>query len=133
MLFRSAMTNLELAKRAVACKHWRLLPGMMTEKHGRVHDVGDGMILVQSKPTAYMDNSIRLSWQGASQAIPDFSDPLTAAGVLVLVREAWNTQQVTLRVFDDESAWIECALPGQWKKAGDSVAEALIAALEEAP
>ena len=127
------MTNLELAKRAVVCKHWRWLPGMLTEKHGRVHDVGGGMILVQSKPTAYMDNSIRLSWQGASQAIPDLTDPATLGCLLAMVREAWKTQQVTVRLFDDGSAWIECALPGQWKIGRDSLAECLIAALEAAP
>lgn len=36
---------IELAKRAVACKHWRWLPGMRTLEHGRVIE-GNGIAVI---------------------------------------------------------------------------------------
>ncbi len=62
-------TDLEsLARRAVACRGWRWMPGMADCWGGRVRE-GDGL--------------------DRAAALPDFRDPATLGCLLALVREAW--------------------------------------------
>ena len=80
--------EVEIAKRAVACKKWRWLPGMRAI--GR-----------KGKPEAWFRVEEKLSkltgdW---SEAIPDLSDPATIGCLLELVREVW---------LDGEAAYSRC-------------------------
>lgn len=107
------MSNLDLARRAVACKHWRWMPGMLA-----VVGVERQRVLSEKLP-AYGD------W------IPDLDDPATLGCLLALVREAWgddgicpdfNKMRWTILTWD-------CCAIGD----GSTEAEALVAALEAAP
>jgi len=62
----------DLAKRAVACKHWRWMPGMLA-----IVGVERQRVLSDKLP-AYPDR------------IPDLDDPATLGCLLVLVRQAWD-------------------------------------------
>ena len=120
----------ELAKRAVSCKHWRWLPGMRAV--GR-----------KGSPDAWFraEESLRSLHGDWRSALPDLDDPATAGCLLALVREAWDRSMLVAYYAPLES--------GQgWYVAhrfcGDrdypvvsapsySEAEALVAALEDAP
>lgn len=80
--------EVEIAKRAVACKKWKWLPGMRAV--GR-----------KGKPEAWFRVEEKLSkltgdW---SESIPDLSDPATIGCLLELVREVW---------LDGEAAYSRC-------------------------
>lgn len=80
--------EVEIAKRAVACKKWKWLPGMRAV--GR-----------KGHPEAWFRVEEKLSkltgdW---SKAVPDLSDPATIGCILELVREVW---------LDDEAAYSRC-------------------------
>ena len=82
-----------LGRRAVACKGWRWLPGMLAWEAGRdVRLVGDsdvrrvqgvGMPLLMACPAYEPDAFV-------CGLLPDLSDPATLGAVLALVREAWG-------------------------------------------
>jgi hypothetical protein len=130
---------IELAKRAVACKGWRWMPGTRwwtDDDHGRLDDF----------QPEYMGRP--------AHALPDLTDPATLGCVLALVRKAWRCptvyvrQSTTRRVSDGVIAWEVCDLwldaeacralgvpreggVGSWGHGSE--AEALVAALESAP
>lgn len=82
--------NEELAQRAVACKHWRWMPGMLT-KHGlRAERNGDGMV-------AIWHDRKRNEWgeESLTGGLPDLTDPATIGCLLALVREAWGDDGIT--------------------------------------
>jgi hypothetical protein len=107
----------ELAQRAVACKHWRWLPGMRwvlpgTDLCGRYR----GIIL-------------------DPEALPDLSDDLTRLGLLALVRGAWGDWSIV--PVPGIGAWGVGRLCSVGLMSigciGETEAEALVAALEAAP
>jgi len=132
-----------LARRAVACKGWRWMPGMrwivsrvapLEDYAGRIVDGG------------------RRAPDGPG--FPDLSDPATLGCLLALVRKAWRCptayarESTTRRVSDGVIAWEVCGLwldaeachalgvpregsVGSWGHGSE--AEALVAALETAP
>jgi hypothetical protein len=120
--------NEELAKRAVACKHWAWMQGMLTTSEMRVVSVGHASLIV-------LDDEFDLVEITDGKAIPNLDDPATLGCLLALVREAWGD---TLAVCIPRShtnwevrlvplhGWTHCA----W---GNSEIEALVAALEAAP
>ena len=96
-----------LAKRAVACKAWRWLPGM------RAPDA-DG---------------------SAYPFLPDLTDPATLGCLLAMVRKAWGDPLICIAVDNTGcgwwlDGWADSRVPS---KLHDTEAEALLAALEAAP
>jgi hypothetical protein len=111
--------NIELAKRAVACKRWRWMPGMLTINGTRI----------QRTPNV----EITAAW-------PDLDDPATLGCLLALVREAWG--DLGASVWHDRRvglwSWMAGGCThGVWRPFDEDgytlEAEALVAALEAAP
>jgi hypothetical protein len=115
--------NVELAKRAVACKHWRWMPGMRV-----VRDNAWSEPLSQRVPCTVPNGGYPDAW-------PDLDDPATLGCLLALVREAQGDCTIwTMGDVDcDESAWICTGLEVGEIGSGYSEAHALVAALEAAP
>ncbi len=69
----------ELAKRVVACKGWRWMPGMKA-------------LGKKDMPTAWfrLEETIQNLHGDWSNATPDLSDPATIGCLINLVRIAWN-------------------------------------------
>ena len=132
-----------LSRRALACKGFRWLPGMLW---------------IVSRVAPLEDYAGRIV-EGARRApsgpgLPDLTDPATLGCLLALVREAWRCptvyvrQSTTRRQSDGVIAWEVCDLyldaeacralgvpregsVGSWGHGSE--AEALVAALEAAP
>ena len=124
----------ELAKRAVACKHWRWMPGMAVTAYGiagRVWMVSNGWVTLPEEDGLGDNMEFRLD-DGA--ATPDLRDPATMGCLLALVREAWgelasivrHSEGWTLQVFNTDNFLPEWPLSGEYP----TEAEALVAALE---
>lgn len=120
--------KIDLARRAVACKGWRCVPGMLTLSGARillVEDDGAYVLMARrAEQPMLMDGEL-----------PDFADAATLGCLLSLVREAWGDDLgcvVRLRtwcVFAAEKGVGDILLRGR----GGTEAEALVAALEAAP
>ena len=136
----------ELAQRAVACKGWRWMPGMLTLPF---HE-DDDRSLPECHPAWRVSRAgIAAPWAHDPTwgALPDLSDPATLGCVLALVREAWDVgygenkyayiavnPPVTPHM-DEPWNVVVCDHNGEWPFGfdGDTEAEALVAALEAAP
>ena len=74
---------MELGKRAIACKHWRWMPGMK-------------WLLIESTevcwPLSYRSGRYPEVPEGVP-VIPDLTDPATLGCLLFLVREAWEPRR----------------------------------------
>lgn len=118
----------ELGRRAVACKHWRWMPGMLVGEW-----VIDGACPHQwanGNPWRQERNNIII----LPDELPDLSDPATLGCLLHLVREAWGRDAyIEVNKYERNGGRYLCdtqvgiAFPGQTE------AEALVAALEAAP
>jgi hypothetical protein len=123
----------ELGRRAVACKRWRWMPGMLSEKGLRVtRRDSDGYVVGYYEDLSYIAECVPGS-------LPDLSDPATLGCLLILVREAHNAPH----------AWVETRLgqrsrvvsPEGYSEGGKTLCDwqvgtevvALVAALEKAP
>lgn len=108
---------IELARRAVACKHWRWMPGMLAIRW-------TGPCRGSHR---YTDADVRAGvtfYRGT----PDLEDPATLGCLLALVREAYDQPLTFCRYIE--------ANPSYWHSntghVGETEAEALVAALEAA-
>lgn len=100
-------TDLDLARRAAACRGWRWLPGMLVWGGDRITEDTLGI---------------------AHGVVPDFRDPATRGALLQLVREAWGDDRADVSFAFERWA---CHVCGQFFWA-DTEPAALIAALEAA-
>ncbi len=118
----------KLARRAVACKRWRWMPGMLSNKGLRVTRCDrDGYVVGYYADLSYIAECV----QGS---LPDLTDPATFGCLLALVRKAWG-QGVYL--LPDGGWYVKGARLQDGVSIGlgicaTSEAEALVAALEAA-
>ena len=84
--------QIALARRAVVAPGWRWLPGMRiaSTKFARVVAVRDGAPCGAEEGATCDDNAAMWLDEWTTPMLPDLSDPLTALGLLALVRERWG-------------------------------------------
>lgn len=119
----------ELARRAVACKHWRWMPGMLSNKGLRVTRCDDdGYVVGYYEHLSYIAECVKGS-------TPDFSDSPTVGALFYLVRNAWGPTVYLIA----QGGWL---VQGARLPDGSTInlgicrpteVEALVAALEAAP
>jgi hypothetical protein len=121
----------ELGRRAVACKGWRWMPGMLAERWtGPCHGT-----------YRYSDHDVR-AYRWWPNGLPVFDDPSTLGCLLALVREAAQEPGLHVRCMlpyaPDMSGrtpppWVLYSGRGQrWGDRHETEAAALVAALEAA-
>lgn len=133
--------SLNIARRAVACKGWRWMPGMryrLSPRHPWCRYEGGDASDYDGTPVTAASPSDRSAF-----ALPDLSDPATLGCVLALVREAWKNEHLWVEVGVDPAMWSLTVYSIGWACVngetplpdidGESEAEALVAALEAAP
>jgi len=124
---------LDLARRAVACKGWRWMPGMRTTEGMRtIHDPR----LWPDRPCAiregtWVDTAVP---RPLGDHLPDLTDPATLGCLLALVREARGEPTYLPTCLDvHDEAWV-INPPIPWRQTRyESYASVLVAALEAAP
>ena len=136
------MSLADLGRRAVACKHWRWMPGMLllwklherggTYK-GRVchlgcSDSGAGKDVYCEGRGDRFDGVLEVP-----KCFPDLSDPATLGCLLHLVREAWGVERAVVWWNEHDQGWVADVRPRNFVFVRDSEAHALVAALEAAP
>jgi hypothetical protein len=121
--------QIDLARRAVACKGFRWMPGMLDVHGGRVVSVEGGLLRLDYQDD---DDPIRTS---SSACLPDLTDPATLGCLLALVREAWGLPLLSVAFDHDADEWIVRSWNATilWQGLGNTEAVALTVALEAAP
>jgi hypothetical protein len=132
------MSLADLGRRAVACKHWRWMPGMMLQwktvkgshYRGRVCDTwsfeDEGALYCEGHEDRFTREELKAAW-------PDLSDPATLGCLLHLVREAWEVERAVVWWNEHDQGWVADVRPRNFVFVRDSEAHALVAALETAP
>ena len=125
----------ELARRAVACKRWRWMPGMLSGRDLRVSRCDDDGYVV-----GYYENLSYIA-ECVPGTLPDLSDPATLGCLLALVRESWGpTASVSVNLSGFWAVGGATVLSGKGKGASINLGiwkateiDALVSALEVAP
>lgn len=120
--------QIALARRAVACRGWKWMPGMLT---------GDGFRVCRVDADGYKfgyRTEYNYAYAVIGDVLPMLKDSATHGCLLALVREAHAVPflQVSVKISREHGYQFDCHPHhrGQWV---DSEAEALVAALEAAP
>lgn len=136
--------QIALARRAVACRRWRWLPGMLAIGTGcckRCYDDtalpmgwhGPLRVVLVEGQFAYLDaeREYVVTWA----AVPDLTDPATLGCLLALVREAHgdSTLFARFRAARIRPDWVVPWDGSDVIATGATEAEALVAALEAVP
>ena len=128
----------ELARRAVACRHWRWLPGMLATDEGylgRARVIDTDCAPVNERPDLWEYRGYLRGTANADEwpdtLFPDLSDPATLGALLALVREAWGDPWIRVEPMSREWRTLH-SRPAPFS-AGPTEAAALVAALEAAP
>ena len=133
----------ELARRAVACKRWRWMPGMLSNKDLRVTRCkelrvtrcdDDGYVVGYYENLSYIAECV-------PDSLPDLRDPATLGCLLALVREAWGpTASVSVNLSGFWAVGGATVLKGKGKGSSINLGiwkptelDALVSALEVAP
>ena len=131
-----------LARRAIACRHWRWMPGMLIQTVGGPTDriAGIDSTYIHAWAESQQAENPRGMWiryrldRMDKHGVPDLTDPATLGCLLALVREAWGCPTAYFT-----------HMSGQWLvmrrdplslplcEPQDTEAEALVSALEAAP
>jgi hypothetical protein len=115
----------ELGRRAVACKHWRWMPGMLLlsadDDPIRIDGTQDGHPYREEDFGTYFPRKPH---------VPDLTDPATLGCLLHLVREAYADPLIF--VVYDSGYWFAENQRGLMTQK-NTEGEALVAALEAAP
>lgn len=131
----------ELGRRAVACKGWRWLPGMLTLPF---HEDDDRNLPECHPPWRLTREGVAGPWADDPTwgALPDLTDPATLGCLLALVREVAQEPGLHVRCMlpyapdmggKTPPPWVLHSGRGQrWGDRHDTEAEALVAALEAA-
>lgn len=136
--------QIKLARRAVACRGWRWMPGVRAVGRYphypvRVHAFGENIQDVEDMASS----DERLPWQQAAEYgdsiypgpyLPDLTDAATVGCLLALVREVWSDPYLCA-VGDPDTGWRVDAVTAQVQDLHGyaSEAEALVSALERSP
>ena len=124
--------QIALARRAVACRGWKWMPGVLTDRGDRVVTVSR-----DNYTRMYDPNRFYTSATYNMTVLPDLTDPATLGCLLAMVREAWSMPMgITLSYSFGESLWNvvwEDSKHGGWCGRGKTEAEALVDALGSAP
>ena len=113
--------QINLARRAVACKRWRGVPGMQwTAPHI------DGV--------AWSNGRFDIGAHVPRHAIPVFDDPATLGCLLHLVRVAWGDAGIASASLENGTGYLRASVRDlMFSRFYTSEAAALVAALEAAP
>jgi hypothetical protein len=133
MTSQEEQMNDELAKRAVACKGWKWMGGMLTLCKIRVIEGGSDY-LIGERPGPASDGGGRIDTTDVHNYLPDLEDPATLGCLLAILREVYESKYVHAEAFEfDEinSFWAVWASDRSWE--ADTEVEALIVALEASP
>lgn len=133
-----------LARRVVACKGWRWLPGMRTDsKFARVVTVDSDSDVACAAEEGASEDDCHAVWLDRVRVLPDLTDPATLGCLLALVRDAWgnpNGHIVFLgKCGSDPRGWrfewstTDGQFGGGIHRYSPTEAEALVVALEGAP
>lgn len=124
----------DLGRRAVACKHWRWMPGMLLLPHV------DGCECCEDRN--FPRRAARLPAVFTTDIdVPDLTDPATLGCLLALVRKAWGrpfwVEGDPRSMGERPDEWIGVLFEGRFATCpivhASTEAEALVAALEAAP
>jgi len=89
-----------LGRKAVACKRFRWLPGMLTLCGGRVIATRGSWLITAvmlDEPTEGVLDEPSVGWRAAPACLPDLSDPPTLGCMPALVCEAWGDPDLYLK------------------------------------